>query len=44
MKNYFHANIQDKDDFILYNKGEGKWYNNILKSDKFTTYKEWNGI
>ena len=30
MKNFFHAIIKDKHDFVLYNK-EGKWYNNNLE-------------
>ena len=25
MKNFFHANIKNKHDFVLYNKDEGKW-------------------
>ena len=31
MKNFFHANIKDKHDFVLYNKEEGKWYNKNLE-------------
>ena len=30
MKNFFHANIKDKHDFVLYNKEKGKWYNRTL--------------
>ena len=30
MKNFVHANIKDKHDFVLYNKDEGKWYNRNL--------------
>ena len=31
MKNFFHANIKDKHDIVLYNKEEGKWYNKNLQ-------------
>ena len=30
MKNFFHANIKNKHDFVLYNKEEGKWYDRKL--------------
>ena len=30
MKNFFHANIKDKHDFVLYNKEDGKWYERTL--------------
>ena len=30
MKNFFHINIKEKHDFVLYNKEEGKWYNRTL--------------